>query len=573
MNRTTFRSRIAGRSAASATSALVLLLIDAGSATGARAQSVQSAPSTQNPPSARPSESSLLKEGIKRVVQVTAMDLDVVATTKDGAQVNDLRKDEFVVKVDGTTYPIDYFTRVDSGTLYGPDLGSASPDLILETTAADSGDRYLSRQFLIFFDDEHLLPFERSRVTEGLRDLVTRLTPSDRVALVAYGGTSRVVVPFTSSKEALLDGLSRLDKIPPTGIRWDSDFRREVLEAQRARGGSRQGLIRAWSQQVRVREKGSLEDLRRAVAALAARSGKRVLIYVSDGLELHPGQTLQQALGSLLSQWDESVTDDYKRVVAEANQSGITIHSFDAKGLTAEGDASEASSSPLSSFVTNQNLRESLTGFASETGGLVVTNRNNFRPSIDRIYRESSTYYSIGITLASIDVRKREHKVDVKTSRPGVSIRTRKSYSTKTSEQAVRDRVEMALMTPDAPGDFPVGISVTSPRKGGGLGHRLASYDVTIPLSSLTFTDEGGQKKAVLDIVIAAAEDTGARSAIVPVRRTIVIAPDKWPHAKDESFHYTGELKSGKGNFRFVAAVRDVATDRTGLASQATRID
>ncbi|MEO6323327.1 MAG: VWA domain-containing protein [Thermoanaerobaculia bacterium] len=561
MNRTTFRSRTA--ILAARTAALVTLAL--GSASGALAQGTAGAP---------PAESPLLKEGIRRVVQVTAMDLDVVATTKDGTPVNDLRKEDFVMKVDGRTYPIDYFTHVDSGTLHGPDLGQASPDLILETTAGDGGDRYLSRQFLIFFDDEHLLPFERQRVTEGLRDLITRLTPSDRVALVAYGGSSRVVVPFTSSKEALLDGLSRMDKIPPSGIRWESDYRRTVSEAQRSRPGTRQALINAWSQQVRAREKGTLDDLRRAVAALAARSGKRVLIYVSDGLELHPGQSFQQALGSLLSQWDESVLEDYRRVVAEANQSGITIHSFDAKGLTTDGDAGSSSPSPFSSFITNQNLRESLAGFANETGGLVVTNRNNFQPALDRIYRESSSYYAIGITLAAIDSRKsREHKIDVRSTRPGVTVRTRTSYATKTADQAVRDRIEMALMTPDASGDFPVGLAIASPRKGGGLGKRLAGYDVTIPLSSLTFTDEGGKKTAVFDVVIAAAQDTGARSEIVPVRRTITVQGDKWPQARGESFHYTGELKSGTGNYRFVAAVRDVATDRTGLASQATRIE
>src|SRR6185436_3434083 len=70
-------------------------------------------------------EAPVLREGVRTTVQVTAMDLDVVVT-KGGRPVEDLKKDEFVVKVDGKTYPLDYFARVDAGTLHGPDLATAS---------------------------------------------------------------------------------------------------------------------------------------------------------------------------------------------------------------------------------------------------------------------------------------------------------------------------------------------------------------------------------------------------------------------------------------------------------------
>src|SRR5205823_6330804 len=74
------------------------------------------------------SESPVLREGIKAAVEVRVMDLDVVATA-GGRPVTDLRKDELSVKVDGKTLPLDYFVKVESGTLHGPDLATASPDL------------------------------------------------------------------------------------------------------------------------------------------------------------------------------------------------------------------------------------------------------------------------------------------------------------------------------------------------------------------------------------------------------------------------------------------------------------
>ena len=172
--------------------------------------------------------------GVRAAVDVTVMDLDVVATGKDGRNVPDLTRAEISVTVDGKPLPLDYFARVEAGQLHGPDLATASPDFILETTAAGA-DRYVPRQFLVFFDDEHLLPSDRKRVFEGLRDFVTRLSPSDSMAILSYNISSHVITPFTSSKEALLDGLSRLEKVAPRGLFWESQYRQDVNLARRSR--------------------------------------------------------------------------------------------------------------------------------------------------------------------------------------------------------------------------------------------------------------------------------------------------------------------------------------------------
>jgi hypothetical protein len=158
-------------------------------------------------------------------------------------------------------------------------------------------------------------------------------------------------------------------------------------------------------------------------------------------------------------------------------------------------------------------------------------------------------------------------------TRPGVTVRSRRSYAAKSAEEAARDRMEMALLTPDASGDFSASIAVGSPKKGGGLGHRLAPFKVTVPLSELTFVDDAGKKKAVVDVTLAASEDTGARSSPATERKTIVVEPEKLEQARKESFVYSGELKAGTGNMRFVATVRDVASDRVAVASTSVRVD
>ncbi len=516
-------------------------------------------------------DSTVLKEGVRAAVEVTAMDLDVVAT-KDGKDVTDLKKDEVTVHVDGKAYPLDYFARIDEGTVHGPDLATASPDVILETLRTDTGNRFVPRQFLIFFDDEHLLPWDRKNVIEALRDFVTRLTPSDDVALVSYNIETHVIVPFTSSKEALIDGLDRLEKVTARGLFWNSQFiqdRNLMVTSPRSRGS----VIHSYSEQILVREQGTLEELRRAVAALAARSGKRTLLYVSSGLELHPGQTLAQTFGTPVSQFDYSVTKEFGAAIAEANRSGVTMSTLDARGLSTNVDASEAGHPVVDPFFLNATRREALEGFAQETGGIAVENRNTFKAAMDQIYREASSYYSVGITLSSLDAKRKEHTVAVATTRPGVTIRTRRGYAAKSASEAARDRLEMALMTPAARGEFPVSMAVGAAKKGGGLGRRLLPFEVRVPLSELTFTEEGGKKKATVEISMAAVEDTGARSTPVTDRRTIVVDKDALEKASNRPYVFTGEMKSGKGNIRFVTTVRDVATNRVGIGSASVRVE
>ncbi len=518
-------------------------------------------------------EAPVLKEGVKAAVQVTAMDLDVVAT-KDGRELQDLGKDEFRVLVDGKPVALDFFSRVDAGTLHGTDLQAASPDLILETLEKGEGERYVPRQFLVFFDDQHLLPQERPRIVEALRDFVTRLAPSDRMSIVSLGTTSRVIVPYTSSKESLLDGLSRLEKIAPPGLMWDSQFRQQVNQIRGAMVMERRSLVRTWAEQVRAREEGTLQELRRAVSALAARSGKRLLLFVSRGFELHPGQTLFQVLGGgALSQFDYSVVDSFQKVIDEANRSGITIHALDGRGLVPEADASESAPPIVSRFFENQTRRESLAGLAEETGGNLVFERNTFKSALDQIYRESGSYYIVGATLTSLDQKKSSHAVKITTTRPGVKLAFRKKYAPLSGDDAARDRMEMALVTPDVSGDFPVGLEIGASRKAGPPGRRLSPFTVRFPISALTFTEEGDVKKATAEVAIAAVEDNGAKSTIVPNRVPIAIPRSSWDTAMKEGYVYTGEVKSRSGNFRFVAMVRDVPTGRSGIASASVRID
>src|SRR5687767_11458708 len=138
------------------------------------------------------------------------MDLDVVVTGRDGKPVADLKREDFTVRIGGKIVPLDYFARVDAGTIHAPDLSTASPDQVL-AAYKQADQAYVPRHFLIYVDVGHLAPDGRRRGFEAVRDLVTRLGPNDRGRIVLFDRRSRELTGWTSSKETLFAALAKIE--------------------------------------------------------------------------------------------------------------------------------------------------------------------------------------------------------------------------------------------------------------------------------------------------------------------------------------------------------------------------
>ena len=73
--------------------------------------------------------------------------------------------------------------------------------------------------------------------------------------------------------------------------------------------------------------------------------------------------------------------------------------------------------------------QDSLRVLSDETGGFAVVNRNDFSTAYQRIVQDNSTYYVLAYYPP--DPRPgRLHKIDVRVTRPGLTVRARKAYMT-----------------------------------------------------------------------------------------------------------------------------------------------
>lgn len=233
---------------------------------------------------------------VRASVSVTAVDLDV-SITRGGEPVDDAKKEDILLKIDGKVVPLDYLTRVETGRLTGPARGPAK--------VSGDADRNVARTFLLVLDEDHLMPRDRPRVVEASRKLLQTLGPSDRLAVAVLDRQAfRMVSPPETDRSAALAALEKFGRERKFGMMAVSFFPAST---------------------VRGREAGAFRELERAVRALGALPGRKEVILISRGLDRSEGDP------------GVSLVEEFDRVVREADLSRVTIHTIAAGGLEAGG--------------------------------------------------------------------------------------------------------------------------------------------------------------------------------------------------------------------------------------------
>ena len=353
-------------------------------------------------------------------VEVRVMDLDVAVTDAKGQPVLDLKKENFRVRIDGKDMPIDYFTRIEAGTIHAPDLALASPDRVL-AEYEKGGEAYVPRHFLIYVDSGHLSPGLRNRALDALRDFVTRLGPSDSARIVAFDRGPKVVTEWTTSKELLLDGLASMEKgVGMSRLQTELQTLRDIDNTRRALDEALAGaFVHGAGAHIGPRavegHRQPGDDPRAAVGQEDDPSRQRRLRVPArlchDDLrhQRRPWEAARRALprcrgspSSTPATWRTSSTPSRSR----ANALDVTIDTMDARGLIGEGTTA-SNDDPLSmrmsvSFLARNDSQTGLVNLARDTGGVGLLNSNDLQKGLSRVYEDSSNYYSLGINLSKL---------------------------------------------------------------------------------------------------------------------------------------------------------------------------
>ena len=91
--------------------------------------------------------------------------------------------------------------------------------------------------------------------------------------------------------------------------------------------------------------------------------------------------------------------------------------------------------------------RDSLQAFADETGGFAVVNTNGFANAFDRIVQENSSYYVLAYYPPNPKRDGKFHNINVRVTRPGLTVRVRRGYANPTGKPPVPAKSELSAGT------------------------------------------------------------------------------------------------------------------------------
>ncbi|MCY3972177.1 MAG: hypothetical protein OXG74_19765, partial [Acidobacteria bacterium] len=231
-----------------------------------------------------------LPEVFSEVVDVRVVNIEVVVTDRKGNRVHSLKASEFELLVDGEPTPIDYFTEIRDGFALEPGEGdvAAVPSLDPDTPVATN--------FLIYVDDFFSIERDRNRVLDRLEEDLGELGPADRVAAVAFDGSSvETLTAWTNSPGQLGEALDRARGRPAHGLERRSELRmvdsdrNSVEQFERSLTISRGLSSLASRAEIYYQEK-LAEQLERSVLATVAtmrrfanQRGRKVMLLLAGG--------------------------------------------------------------------------------------------------------------------------------------------------------------------------------------------------------------------------------------------------------------------------------------------------
>jgi VWFA-related protein len=417
---------------------------------------------------ARPSTAPVFPSGAEVVL------LDLVARSRDGRPVTDLRADEVQVFENGKPCAVSSF-RLVRAELEGPpgstatsgsgairtELAGPGPTAVAAGMPAAGG----SAGSLILLVFDQLGPEGGPRARAAAADMLKRPFPRGSwFAVYKIGQGLRVLQPLTRDLRALPAAIERATvgsesaHDPSRDPKYDSSTEEALVTALQAGGlGNRvagagtvaigsipasgvdhamlvlQAKMLRFSDQNTREQRGhaSLQPLLSIARGLALVGGRKTLLYFSEGLDVPP-----------------AVEDVFRTTVSFANRANVSIYSFDARGLRVKPPSeetrlalalatgqSEAAAAPTpgegvdtARDALRLNRQGVLRDLAESTGGFLVAETNDLRPGLDRVAADLRSFYEIAYVPPDPRPDGRWRGIEVKVARSGVTVRTRKGY-------------------------------------------------------------------------------------------------------------------------------------------------
>ena len=527
------------------------------------------------------------------VIDVDVVNVEVYVTDRDGRHVQGLSRGDFQLLVDGHPMEIVNFSEVAEGAPVPVKAPSAVAPPAAEpgqAAAPPAGPEPLS--LVVYVDNDNLRPFSRNRALRQLRSFLDEnLGPRDRIMLVTHEGGLKVRRPLSAGGESLAADLTKIERTTANGVLQDSRARqalgtiRELCTGVQDRTGEKEPgeaerVARLYAMEVSNDVKVSLNALQSVVESLSGIEGRKAVLYVSDGVALHPGEEafglLEELCGIPARFQTEDVSARLRKLTTLANTSSVTFYTVEAAGVRNGSSASAETAQPMLSanldFAQVADSQQVLFNLASETGGRAVLNANEFKTDLARIASDLRSYYSLGYSpVRSGDDR--VHRVEVKVTREGLRARHRTTYRNLPREERLAARVQTALLhgIVDNPLQARLAIVSSEPAE---RRSRLVTLRIALPLRQLVLLSQGDSWTGQLTLWLGVRDEAGRMAPVQSVRVPVRIPATQVKDPLERPFVYDIRMRMARRGEQTVAVgIQDDLGHTTSFLRETFRVD
>ncbi len=370
--------------------------------------------------------------------RVEYVEVDALVTDQQGQFVRDLTKDDFQVTEDGKRQTISNFTLVDIPIERAErPLFASRP---IEPDVQTNEHPFDGRVYVMILDDLHVAALRSQRVKIAARQFIEKnLGANDLMAVIFTGGRSQDAQEFTSNKRLLLNAVDKFmgQKLDSPTIARNREYFQQVDPA------TRDAHIADPDEQQRVYNTRSMLSSLRQVGEWfgAVRGRRKSMLLISEGIDYDISDIIRAP--DQQSSSAGTIISDIQDAIAATARSNVSIYTIDPRGLATTADDTigvtgfadqddPVAGAGIGTRGVAYDLRmsqDSLRQLADETGGFAAVNRNDFTNAFERIVRDNSSYYVLAYYPPSDKRDGKFHKIDVKVTRPGLVVRSRRGYN------------------------------------------------------------------------------------------------------------------------------------------------
>ncbi len=396
-------------------------------------------------------------------VDVVAVDATIV--DEKGAPVLDLTPADFFVRVDGKPREV-----VSARVLeFAPPRTTAGPRPTYISPYTTNRPSAAGRAVMIVLDAGSFAPGEPKAALDAATRFVDTLAPEDRLAFAAIPGASEAV-EFTTDH-----GVIRRALRGAIGSSWETGAQRN-WGTRELRMGKAEAI--AWDRgnrgvqnEVTQRECGTLDSVecyeelsllsQQLTAEIRSSVDRRLsaLERMLDQLATYPGpKWIILISGGFAFEFDTATPSTLGVAAARAQ---TTVHAVFVDTATVNPFGRIAPSSFRQDREFERNGLETIVG---STRGVVHRVVANATPGFDRISREMSALWQLGVAPLPEDLDGKGHALSVQVKRRGVIVRARPQFVVDPAARArsAETWLESALRTPAALSALPIKVSTYS---------------------------------------------------------------------------------------------------------------